>query len=89
MFYTFAFVAFERNHIERNMFQTLVFLNWKISLTSKMFYFSDPRVFIALYVSFFNIYLLPVSVVLIFKSISFIGDLGSSRFGKSEISFGF
>ena len=44
MFYTFIFLPFEGNEINRTIFQTLVFLNRKISLTSKMFYSLDSRV---------------------------------------------
>ena len=44
MFCIFIFLAFDRNQLDRTLFQTLVFLNRKICLISRKFYSLDSRV---------------------------------------------
>ena len=45
MFYTSIFLTFDIDEIYRNVFYIFIFLERKISLTSKMFYFKDTRVY--------------------------------------------
>ena len=45
MFYTSNFLTFDRDEMYRKVFYTFNFLERKISLTSKMFYFIYPPVF--------------------------------------------
>ena len=44
MFYTSIFLTFDRDEMYRKVFYTFNFLERKISLTSKMFYFIYPPV---------------------------------------------
>ena len=44
MFYIEIFLFFERNEMYRKVFYTFTFLQRKISITSKMFYFKNTRV---------------------------------------------
>ena len=44
MFYTSNFLTFDRDEMYRKVFYTFNFLERKISLTSKMFYFIYPPV---------------------------------------------
>ena len=44
MFYIKIFVFFERNEMYLKVFYTFIFLQRKISITSKMFYFKNTRV---------------------------------------------
>ena len=44
MFYIKIFLFFERNEMYRKVFYTFTFLQRKISITSKMFYFKNTRV---------------------------------------------
>ena len=45
MFYTSNFLTFDRDEMYRKVFYTFNFLEKKISLTSKMFYFIYPPVY--------------------------------------------
>ena len=44
MFYSLIFLFFDRDEMYRNVFYTYIFLEGKISITSKMFYFLDTPV---------------------------------------------
>ena len=46
MFYTSIFLAFEWDEMYRYVFYTYIFLERKISITSKMFYFLDTPVYV-------------------------------------------
>ena len=45
MFYILIFLYFGRDEMHRNVFYTFIFLEKQISVTSKMFYSKNTRVF--------------------------------------------